>query len=141
MSDFVVNGFPYYYIGVDSWTDEAVINTLNLSHFTEGFLGAVPWRPSSQTSQAYRNLVNTEAILNLLNISEILFEQFMNTWNILIKNKPNYLFNLTVPGASTFYGYDTVFFIANALHRFDKMYGLLDFFANFTHYSNFIFFV
>ena len=38
-----LHGYPYYYIGVDSWFDEALIEQAGIQDFSDGYIGTLPW--------------------------------------------------------------------------------------------------
>ena len=49
----LVYGISYFYLGGDSWFDQGMMQQANVTSYTKGYLGTVPWQPTALNFDAY----------------------------------------------------------------------------------------
>ena len=108
-----MTSFPYFYVGVNSWFDTGSIINNNFEKYCKGFIGATPWIPENVISdEIFKNL----DLIEIYNQTQIFNEKFRKLWDALQDRA-----KLT---SFSYYGWDSMFTLAQIMHKFDEMFDL-----------------
>ena len=113
-------GYPFYYIGVDAWFDDTVIDRRDIAKFAQGYLGTAPWGSHMLTSDDYEN----KDLQQIYDVSHAKYDLFNNLWKY--KQDPQFMYNISSPSALSNYGWDTAYTAAYILQYILDKYGSLD---------------
>ena len=109
-----LTGYPYFYIGVDAWFDTGRILNNNVSNYTQGFIGTVPWQTDAMPLESYDNDLQPT-----INESMTIYHNLINSWEEYYNNGyQKELYNLQIPSSTAIYGYDAMYTLARALHKY-----------------------
>eukprot|EP01084_Bolivina_argentea_P062281 113878_1 len=118
-------GYPYYYIGVDSWVDSYDVIQQNISQYVEGYIGTVPWQPGTLSIDDY------DEYLRIIYNTSVYYEKLISDlWSTEYIRNPSLVYNNSVMGSKAVYAWDSLYTIAYALEQFDKLYSLQSIFNN-----------
>lgn len=115
-------GYPYYYIGVDAWFDDTVIERRDIAKFSQGYLGTAPWGSHMLQSSDYTH----RDLKQIYNDSHAKYELFNNLWKSKYEQDPQFVYNISTPSALSSYGFDSAYTVAYILQYILDKYGKLD---------------
>ena len=117
-------GYPYYYIGVDSWIDSVeTIISKNMTSFTQGYLGTAPWESSMLSKTDYAVHVDLERMYNASSEKQHYFQEF---WEEQYQKDASIFYRFRSPPVLSYYGWDSAYTIAYILQHILEENGTLD---------------
>eukprot|EP01083_Nonionella_stella_P043741 118040_1 len=90
-------GYPYFYIGTDGWLATPTIRQYQITNFTKGWIGTVPWQSHSE-----------------------LHRNFLLKWNDLYHNGYADQLYLETPTEYAAYGYDAMYTLAYVIQHLEE---------------------
>ena len=117
-------GYPYFYIGTDSWFIEAEINANHVMDYVQGYIGTIPGSLPMLTKQQYQDLFKSEADMRI-------YKRAMDI-NQRIANLTKEVYGIFNHHSLLNFGYDAMYAAAFALDIFNKYHtdSLLNMFNN-----------
>ena len=117
-------GYPYYYIGVDSWIDSETIISKNITSFTDGYLGTAMWGSSMLSKTDY--VLNGSSLERMYNASFEKQQYFEEFWEEQYAENPSIFYGFRSPPILSYYGWDSAYTIAYILQHILEENGTLD---------------
>eukprot|EP01084_Bolivina_argentea_P123417 218706_1 len=117
-------GFPYFYIGVDSWYDKSDIKMENITNYVNGYVGTFPGYPALFTPNAFEQIYHSNDSALIYNKSVEIHSDIMKYWTKVYKANKTLVYNRTTPEAFANYAYDATMVLIRALDIFDRNYSL-----------------
>lgn len=113
LNQYGLMGFPYFYIGVDSWFDKSRIHIGGLAKYSKGYIGTVPWQPiqSIHSNEIY-------------NISNKIYHKIQQLWSNEYLNNPSFSTNFSEMNTKSIYAWDSVYALVIALNKYDTLYNI-----------------
>ena len=120
-------GYPYYYIGSESWFDESAIKQNNLEPFLYGLIGTLPWFPDSLTFEQLTNLfANMSSLSTMYFQAQQISNRLISLWNEAYTEDEDedLVYNLDFPTVYSYYAWDSIHTLIDALSIYDENYGM-----------------
>ena len=106
--------YPYFFIGVNTWFDDAVIEEYHIEKVTQGFIGTIPWQPLTLNINEYN-----EEIQHVVRDAEYLYQ---NVSTIALNNIPSTYFKEEddVRNNYMIYAYDAMYTLAYTMQEIEN---------------------
>ena len=105
-----MTGYPYYYIGVDSWFDTGRILVHDLPDYVQGSIGTVPWQTDAMELDRY-----APELQPVINESMKVYNHLLASWQEYWDMGYTEKLYVHVPSSTAIYGYDSMYTLAYAL--------------------------
>lgn len=129
-----VFGYPYYYIGSESWFDESPIKQYKLEPFLHGLIGASPWFPGALSNDVLnRSFEEVPGLEAMYTYSQEITDRLHELWNKTLITHPELVYNLEIPTVYSYYAWDSMTSLINSLKLYDIHFGGIDTIWNGTY--------
>eukprot|EP00485_Elphidium_margaritaceum_P007900 CAMPEP_0202709426 /NCGR_PEP_ID=MMETSP1385-20130828/21551_1 /ASSEMBLY_ACC=CAM_ASM_000861 /TAXON_ID=933848 /ORGANISM="Elphidium margaritaceum" /LENGTH=792 /DNA_ID=CAMNT_0049368687 /DNA_START=198 /DNA_END=2576 /DNA_ORIENTATION=- len=105
--------YPYFYLGVDAWFDTNRIQASNISNFTVGSIGTVPWQTDAMPLDRYG-----ADLQPIIDESMHIHSRMLETWSAYWNDTAEHELLLETPSSTAIYGYDAMYVLAYALQQY-----------------------
>ena len=114
-----LTGYPYYYLGVDSWLDSSVISQ-QFGNETQGFIGTLPWNINTLNLNKYNHEMH-----QIIHQSYNKTTQLLNKWDLYYNSSDYWKERLLInpPRAYVVYAYDVIYTIIELIQYIEDKYG------------------